>query len=224
MWTFSPGKLEKYNHKIGLLAWVGENRQFLKPYSLRILASCINGSLQSNEMYKDFGNVIVGSSISSELIVINNNDCSLDFEIFVKQTTDDSLANKSLDNHCILEFENSSGHIEARSKLTIRCRLRPVRLINYQFTIEYKILYPNDRELAETEIASKEILCYMVTNKYYILLFSDEKSLKIYEIYHILFKTTVGVYPKLNITDIKALGSASNLNKDYLWRLLCVNE
>lgn len=152
-------------------------------------------------MYKDFGNVTVGSSISSELIIINNNDCSLKYELNIKQTTDESLQDKSLDSVCVLEFESYKGKIEARSKSIIRCRLRPVRLINYQFTIEYRIVYPNEddssRLSSTVDRSSWEVLCYM---------------------------TAIGVYPKLNISDIKALGSASNLNKDYLWKLLSVNE
>jgi hypothetical protein len=151
----------------------------------------------------------VGSSITTELVLINNNDCSLDYELFVKQTTEESLSSKSLDTMCVLELESYMGHIEARSRTTIRCRLRPVRLINYQFTVEYQILYPNEQQQEETRAngrthvaadtprSLKDTLCYM---------------------------TAIGVYPKLSISDIKALGSASNLNKDYLWKLLSVNE
>lgn len=213
------------------MAWVGEHgyQQAPKPYPIRILASCVSGSLQASQNYKDFGSVIVGSSVTSELTLINNNDCALDFELFIRQTTDESLSCKKLDDLCVLEFVDMSavatsssggstdgsspvgaaadeiktprlnsvrGHIEARSKLNVRCRLRPTRLINYQFTIEYRILY-KDSEKKLTSNDRREVLCYM---------------------------TGVGVYPKFNVSDIKALGSAANLNKDFLWRLLSINE
>lgn len=204
VWKFSPERIDKYNHKITLIAWIDGHRQTVKPYYLRVLGSCTHGSLQVTEMYKDFGSVVVGSSISTEVVVINNNDCSLDFELFVKQTTDESVSNKAIDSICILEFENTIGHVEARSRSTIRCRLRPIRLINYQFTIEYRIIYPNESSEflraesdRDTPKSQREILGYM---------------------------TASGVFPKLTITDIKALGSASNLNKDYLWKLLSINE
>lgn len=200
-----------------IVAWVGDDgfQQAPKPYPIRILASCVSGSLQASQNYKDFGSVIVGSSETSELTLINNNDCALDFELIIKQTTDETLSCKTLDGVCVLEFvdmiaANSSepsadrtprlnsvrGHIEARSKLNVRCRLRPTRLINYQFSIEYRILY-KDSEKKLTSNDRREVLCYM---------------------------TAVGVYPKFNVSDIKALGSAANLNKDFLWRLLSINE
>lgn len=202
MWRFSPEKIDKYNQRISLLAWIDRNRQIPRVYNLRIIGSCTNGSLQALEMYKDFGSVIVGSSVTGEITVINNNDCSLDFELSVRQTVDETLSNRFVDSICTLEIENPKNHIEARSKCRVRCRLRPIRLINYQFTIDYKILYQNEstEETAqdqETANEQKEILCYMTAN---------------------------GVYPKLNITDIKGLGSAATLNKDYLWKLLSINE
>ena len=162
-------------------------------------------------MYKNFGSVVVGSSVTSEITMINNNDCSLNFELFVKQVVEDSVQNRFVDNICVLEIEKLVGHVEARSRSQVRCRLRPIRLINYQFIIEYRIVYenederekneflksPDDENINESPRNQREILCYMTAN---------------------------GVYPKLNITDIKGLGSVSSLNKDYLWKLLSINE
>jgi hypothetical protein len=199
-WKFSPIKIEKYNNKVALITWIeGEKSTTLKTYYLRILGACTNGSLNSSEMYKDFGNVIVGSSVSSEISIVNNNDCYLDFELYVKQTVDEGLANSLENDLCILELETMNGHIEARSKLSIRCRLRPTRLINYQFTVEYKIIYPNEKKEIQTieNETHKEILCYLSAN---------------------------GVYPKLRINDIKTLGSASNLSKDFFWKLMSINQ
>ncbi len=212
LWKFSPEKIDKYNHKVSLVAWIDRNRQIPRVYSLRLIGSCTNGSLQALEMYKDFGSVIVGSSVTNEITIVNNNDCSLDFELFVKQSTEENLSNRFLDQICILELEERKGHVEARSRCQIRCRLRPIRLISYQFTIEYKILYENEerpqsvkstKDLSNTENQKdsprnqREILCYMTAN---------------------------GVYPKINITDIKGFGSAASLNKDYLWKLLSISE
>lgn len=204
MWKFTPNKIEKYNHKVVLTAWIDDEKtSTLKVYYLRLLGLCTNGSLQSPEMYKDFGNVIVGSSISSEITILNNNDCHLEFELFVKQTVDESLSNNLANDLCILELEQMNGHVEARSKLSIRCRLRPTRLINYQFTVEYRIIYPNekieqnDATNTDTPRDHKEILCYLTAN---------------------------GVFPKLRINDIKSLGSASSLSKDFFWKLLSINQ
>ena len=205
LWKFTPSKIDKYNNKAALIAWIDDDKKSTsKTYFVRMLGTCTNGSLQAAEMYRDFGNVIVGSSISSEITILNNNDCYLDFELFVKQTVDESLANSAVNDICILELEKMSGHVDARSKLTVRCRLRPTRLINYQFTVEYRIVYPNENKQSpeldssqETSTEQKEILCYLSAN---------------------------GVYPKLRINDIKALGSGSSLSKDFFWKLLSINQ
>lgn len=198
-----------------IVAWVGDDSQHQqKSYPIRVLASCVNGQLKSAQTYKEFGNVIVGSSVTSHITVINNNDCALDFEIFIKQNIDAGVSSKKLDDMCVLdildlddelnEAANSQettrskplrAHIEARSKLNLRCRIRPTRLINYYFTIEYRILYLNSGEMENRN--SREVLCHI---------------------------SAVGVYPKLNVSDIKAIGSASNLSKDFLWRILSINE
>jgi hypothetical protein len=212
LWKFTPDKIDKYNHKMNLVAWIDKNKP-PKVYNFRILASCTSGSLQSNEMYKDFGSVIVGSSVSSEIIVLNNNDCYLDFELDVKQSVEESGSSTkmvSTNDLCTLELDKYSGHIEARSKLTIRCRFRPTRLINYQFVIQYKLIYSKQKNESSQSLIEKfennlesprenhsEVLCYLTAN---------------------------GVYPKLKITDIKGLGSASGLSKDYLWKLMSINE
>lgn len=176
LWNFSPDKIDKYNHKIGLIAWIDGHRQTVKSYSVRMLGSCTHGSLQVSEMYKDFGSVIIGSSVSTEIVVINNNDCRLDFELFVKQTVDDVTINKGTDSICVLELEETIAHVEARSRCTVRCRFRPVRLVNYQFTIEYRIIYPNEKSEflkaesdRDTPKSLKEILCYMTANGVYPL-------------------------------------------------------
>ena len=195
--------MDKYNHKVALITWIEGDNKSMKVFYVRLLGSSTNGSLQVTEMYKDFGNVIVGSSISSEVVLVNNNDCDLDYELFVRQSMEESEATKFKSGIVELELESNTGRIQARSKTTIRCRLRPTRLISYQFTIEYQIVYPNEKADDDSEVDSnssrtlREVLCYM---------------------------TASGVYPKLKINDIKALGSASNLSKDYLWKLLSINE
>ena len=193
-WLFTPKKFEKYNIKSRLIAWIGDNRNKSEVYNIRLLGSCTTGGLQALEVYKDFGSVVVGGSASSEIVLINNNDCALDYDLQVNQTVDENSANKYKDDPCILELEETHGSIEARSKKIIPCRIRPARVINYQFTVEYKIIYPNDDEKVESQY---EVLCQLIAN---------------------------GVFPKIRVTDIKALGSASNLSKDYLWRLFAVDS
>ena len=203
MWKFSPENVDKFNHKVALITSIEDENGSIKVFYVRILGSSTNGSLQVMEMYKDFGSITVGSSISAELVLVNHNDCDLDYELFVKQSGGDSDDIKFSGDILVIELETKAGTIQARSKVNIRCRLRPTRIINYQFTIEYQIVYPNEKvdENAELDSSSsksqREVLCYMSAN---------------------------GVYPKLKINDIKAVGSASNLSKDYLWKLLSVNK
>lgn len=166
-------------------------------------------------MYKDLGSIIIGGSSTSEIVICNNNDCGLSYELNVKQLIDESSnsgsSSKGNDQHsdyCILELDSLKGRIEGRAKHVVRCRIRPTRLVNYQFTVEYKIIYTNEEEDEKRPIDLDnhnppsppnqfETLCYL---------------------------SATGVYPKLTITDVKGLGSASNLSKDYLWKILSINE
>ncbi len=90
-------------------------------------------------MYLDFGSVVVGSSVSQEITVINNNDCPLDYELSVRQSSGDAAS--AVSDLCALELEEPLGRVEARSRQVVRCRLRPTRLVSYQFTVEYRIVY-----------------------------------------------------------------------------------
>lgn len=207
MWRFSPDKVDKYNMTCILVSWIEADKKDAQLSKLRALAECTHGSLQSADMYVDFGSVIVGSSVSQEITVINNNDCPLDYELFVKQTSDEDRTCNEL---CVLEIEEPVGHVEARSRQIVRCRLRPTKLISYQFTVEYRIIYPNEAEAdrndkrpvsadqnPDTPRDVKELLCYMTAN---------------------------GVYPKMKIKDIKCIGSASTLSQDYFWKLLSIDH
>ena len=196
MWRFTPEKLEKFNQKVNLLTWIEEKNSNVQQYPVRILGSCITGSLQAQEMYKDLGSVIVGSSATTDIVICNNNDCSLNFELRVKQTIEGSSASPLDKNEfCVLELQTDKGAIDARAKFLVKCRIRPTRLVNYQFTVAYKVNYNNEE--TNDKSSQFENLCYL---------------------------TVSGVYPKLTITDVKGLGSASGLSKDYLWKILSINE
>ena len=220
-----------------LVTWIGSDQHVPnKTYPLRVLGSCTSGSLHGFEMYKDFGNIIVGSSISSELVIINNNDCNMDFELFLKQTTDD--VNKSFNNVCILELEKSTANVKARSRCVIRCRVRPTKLISYQFTVEYRIIYPNENKVenGQDEIHSEtysDVLNKNIEeqdielnnnninyNKTMASAINNNNNKR--EV--LCYMTANGVYPKLTIVDLKATGAASNLSKDFLWKLLSIKE
>ncbi len=206
MWKFKPDKIDKYACKAILLAWIDGQRASATTttYTLRLLGECTYGSLQTAEMYKDFGSVVVGASVTNEIVVINNNDCPLDYELFVRQSSGSEEGMNS--RLCELELESSSGHVEARSRNVVRCRFRPTRLVSYEFTVEYRIVYAEERASEEgvkavvnpaTPKNEREVFCYMTAN---------------------------GVYPKLRVNDIKCLGSASSLSQDYFWRLLSIDQ
>jgi hypothetical protein len=222
-----------------LVTWIGSDRHVPnKTYPLRVLGSCTSGSLHGFEMYKDFGNIIVGSSISSELVIINNNDCNMDFELFIKQTTDD--VNKAFNNVCILELEKYKANVKARSRCVIRCRVRPTKLICYQFTVEYRIIYPNENKVenGQEEILSEaysdvlnknideqntELMNNNINyNKTIASVNNNNNNNNKREV--LCYMTANGVYPKLAIVDLKATGAASNLSKDFLWKLLSIKE
>lgn len=191
IWKFTPKILDKFNMKVRLVVSIGDK---IKSLNVRLIGSCTNGTLGVTESYKDLGNVVVGSSETSEITLINNNSCSLDYELFIIQTVDSDSANAYKHDPCIIELEDVKGFLEARSRKTIRFRIRPIRVIGYQFSLNYKIIYPNDLDTQNSPI---EHLCYLSAN---------------------------GVYPKLSIIDVKASGSSSNLSKDYLWKLFSIDS
>ena len=287
MWRFSPSRLDKNNERVSLVAYAEANKAETRVFSLRLLGSCTAGSLQAAELYKDFGSVIVGNSVSTELLIINNNDCALHFQLYVKQictdevssasyvsvfntlTTDSTHSSTSLratsnrqqqklqqqqlqispgnatagttapgsgNDFCMLELETYKTRVEARSTINIRCRLRPVRLINYQFIIEYRLIY--DKQLGdddednggggvngdemdnlgeEEETNGLDGGNGVESHLTKVMRKSDRRDI-------LCYLTANGVYPKLKVIDIKGLGSSSSLSKDYMWKLLGINE
>jgi cilia- and flagella-associated protein 65 len=158
-----------------------------------LTGTCSHGTLQAGETFRDIGNVVVGSSVATELLLVNNNDCALNFELSVRQIVEKNSTDTPKFEPRVLEIEDPNGCLEARARKLIRLKLRPTRVVNYQFTIEYRIIYPNE-DLNRSQ--QSEILCNLTAN---------------------------GVYPKLAISDIKALGASSNLSKDYLWKLFSLD-
>jgi cilia- and flagella-associated protein 65 len=155
------------------------------------------------------------------MILINNNDCDLNFELFVRQEGSDSSDSFFKNTLCILEFESYSGVVAARSKYIMRCRLRPTKIMNYQFVIEYRIVYPNETtEIQENVIDNNEKSDRTDSGTH--LSSTNESKNDNKEV--LSYMTLSGVYPKLSIIDVKALGVAANLSKDYLWKLLSLND
>jgi hypothetical protein len=203
LWKFSPTKLGNYNEKVSLAYW-NENHSELKGIAdLRLLGSCISGSLNCTETYKDLGTCVVGDSILSQLIVVNNFDCNLNFRVEAFSLDKDENAVYTL------ELEKSILNIKARSKMPLNFRFRPNKSINYQFVIYYEIINllennnsictqsNNDSHEKNLSDKSKEILGYIIANS---------------------------VYPKLRVIDVNGLGTASSINKSYLWRMLNINK
>jgi hypothetical protein len=169
---------------------------------LRLLGSCISGSLSCTETYKDLGTCVVGDSILSQLVIVNNYDCDLNFQLEVFSLDKDENANYTL------ELDNSILNIKARSKMMLNLRFRPNKSTNYQFVVYYEIVNTaenksisakrdDDSLVANSSPKAKEILGYILANS---------------------------VYPKLRVIDVRGLGTAASINKSYLWRMLNINK
>jgi hypothetical protein len=202
---------------VRLLTWLGDDKTKCKIFNLRLLGTCTGGSLQVADPYKDLGNIIVGSSVTNEICLINNSDCILDYELFVRQKANENSANQYTYDPCIIELDHYIGQLEAKSRKTIRFRLRPVRVNNYQFTIEYRIIYPNERSKDDNQSGDVTVNTTAETD-YLDLLTNDKKKCEA-----LCTMIASCVYPKLSVVDVKAIGPASNLSKDYLWHLFSID-
>jgi hypothetical protein len=201
---------------VRLLAWIENDNTKYKSFNLRLLGSCTSGSLQVIEPYKDLGNIIVGSSVTNEMILVNNSDCVLDYELFVRQKADENSANNYAYDPCIIELDHYVGQLEAKSRKVVRFRIRPVRINNYQFTFEYRIIYPNEQDNDDSG-ATFDLMNH-TTSTDYDLISSEKKKFE-----PLCSMIASCVYPKLSVVDVKAVGPASNLSKDYLWHLFSID-
>ncbi|XP_013412505.1 cilia- and flagella-associated protein 65-like [Lingula anatina] len=201
-WSFTPLEKGKYVCKPSLIAWGqgqsaassgGKKKQFL----VRAIGQGAVGEIKSEDSYYDFGNVIVGSSASQYIVLWNKGDCALHFKLQIEQTISGPYPEElTRQDDIVLELEEMSGVLPARSKKRILATVRPVRRVCYQFSISYQLVTPEDESVNP-----------VAADTHYIS--------------HVL---ATGVYPTMAVTDARCYGSALGISKKQLWNLFSLDN
>ncbi|XP_072117075.1 cilia- and flagella-associated protein 65 isoform X2 [Mobula birostris] len=193
-WSFYPQEERKYFLKPHISVWGVKGPHCTEQgkkinFTLRVIGEGTVGIITAEKEQIDLGDILVGNSQSGELVLLNNEPCSLNFALTVKQSiTGPCDPDVVVNDPMAFELEYHHGTIPGRSRLSFRFVAWPVRRIYYTWTINSKILSAKDADTGEEE----KTLCSVTAN---------------------------GVYPMIFISDARCLGSISGISKQQLWRL-----
>ncbi|XP_063789952.1 cilia- and flagella-associated protein 65 [Pseudophryne corroboree] len=199
-WSFVPQEERAYSMKAAVLSWCADGGSGPTPrnrYILRINGEGCKGTLSSHQELVDLGNIVVGSFQSHDLLLINDNDCTLEYTVTAKQEiTGPCDPDEVINDPIALKFEHNKGKLPARTKMGIRVTAHPSRMLSYTWIVSYCILSPKALDPANI-IGEERFLCTL---------------------------TAQGVYPTFSVVDACPAGSASTLSKTQLWRLFSLKE
>ncbi|PFX25001.1 Coiled-coil domain-containing protein 108 [Stylophora pistillata] len=168
-----------------------------KSYLVRVIGEGSIGEIVCLEEAVTFGDIVVGSSASQELMIHNNSDCSLHYNLLIDQEVlgpyDDEQTARDI---LALEISDQNGIISARTSQKITATAYPSRRVSYKFKLSYELLSTCEgrkplmtcpkRQLAELQCQ--------------------------------------GVYPTLCVTDVRCLGSGKAYSKVQIWDLLSLDS
>ncbi|XP_078085417.1 cilia- and flagella-associated protein 65 [Mustelus asterias] len=199
-WSFYPQAKQKYFLKPYIFVWGVKG-----PYcpdlgkkirlTLRVIGEGTKGRIMAEKNHIDLGEILIGDIKSDDLVLVNNEACSLNFALNVKQEItglcDPDVVVK---DPMAIELKSHNGTIPARSKVNFRFTVRPVRRLRYTWTISSKIISAQVLEPDESEEGN-----------------------------HTCCVTAYGVYPMISISDARCLGSIRGISKQQLWRLFSLD-
>ncbi|BFZ22011.1 hypothetical protein BsWGS_25049 [Bradybaena similaris] len=206
-WTFTPAEKKKYVLKATLMAW-GQGLSFpssgskKQTFSLHIIGEGSYGDLQSDQSCLDFGDILVGSSASCPINILNNSNCSLHYRLIIDKhgyqttTPTDVKRYSTVADNPGVEFDPMSAEVPARGKHSILATIRPTRRMQYRFAVSYQLVTAQDKE------AHPAVL----------------------EPQHLIQLLASGVYPSMTAVDIHGRGSAIGISKKSLWRLFSLTD
>ncbi|XP_029460888.1 cilia- and flagella-associated protein 65 isoform X2 [Rhinatrema bivittatum] len=197
-WSFVPREQIKYMLKPSVLVWGAQSPKHAKQrrYTIRVIGEGCISTISAEKDQLDLGNILVGVQQSYNLVMFNNGNCSLDYELSVEQTiTGLTDPDEEFVDPLALELEHYKGTIFARTKVIVKITARPIRRLFYTWLINYTMLAP--KALDVTSLTEKILLCRVVAQ---------------------------GVFPTLSITDACSAGSARGIGKGHLWRLMSLES
>ncbi|XP_063017984.1 cilia- and flagella-associated protein 65 isoform X3 [Melospiza melodia melodia] len=196
-WTFSPDKETKYVLRaVVSVKWKSPESPTEAHYVLRVIGEGALGTIRAHKDYLDLGNVLVGDQKSYSIVLLNDGICTVNYILSVEQLfTGPHNPEEVRSDLLALELEHSRGTIPARSKASVRIKVRPARRLQYTWKIRYDICAPKATGLASVK-EKEEFLCRVVAT---------------------------GVYPTLRITDACTTGTARRNTKMHIWRLFSLD-
>uniref|UniRef100_A0A8C5NP72 Cilia and flagella associated protein 65 n=1 Tax=Junco hyemalis TaxID=40217 RepID=A0A8C5NP72_JUNHY len=196
-WTFSPDKETKYVLRaVVFVKWKSPESPTDAHYVLRVVGEGAVGTIRAHKDYLDLGNVLVGDQKSYSIVLLNDGICTLNYILSVEQLfTGPHDPEEVRSDLLALELEHSRGTIPARSKASVRIKVRPARRLQYTWKIRYDICAPKAAGLANVK-EKEEFLCRVVAT---------------------------GVYPILRITDACTTGTARSNTKMHIWKLFSLD-
>ncbi|NXE01264.1 CFA65 protein, partial [Chaetorhynchus papuensis] len=199
-WTFTPNKETKYLLRaMVFVSW--KSPDLVSPkgvhYVLRVIGEGALGTIRAQKEHLDLGSVLIGGQQSCSIVLLNDGICTLNYILSVEQLiTGPCNPEEVRSDPLALELEHSRGKIPARSKASVRIKVRPARRVHYTWSIKYAICTPTAADLASTKEKQQPLCCIVAT----------------------------GTYPTLCITDATITGSASKLHIWKLFSLDTLNE
>lgn len=201
-WSFKPKDKDKYVMKPSLIVW-GQGFSSTssggkkKEFTVRAIGEGTIGDIKADQSYIEYGDVVVGSSACKTLVITNESTCSLHYKIFIEQTMTGPYPEEiTKDDTIALHLERMEGILPARSKHTIMATVKPVRRVQYQFAVSYKLITP-EGSVAHPTATEPQHLCHVLTT---------------------------GVFPVMAVTDARCYGSAVGISKKQLWSLFSLDN
>ncbi|XP_076088229.1 cilia- and flagella-associated protein 65-like isoform X2 [Mytilus galloprovincialis] len=201
-WSFTPTSKEKYVMKPSLIVW-GQGFSSTssggkkKEFNVRAIGEGTIGDIKADQTYIEFGDVVVGSSACKTITISNESTCSLHYELFIEQTMTGPYPEElTIDDRIALQLERTEGILPARSKHVIMATVKPVRRVQYQFSVSYKLVTP-EATTSHPTATEPQHLCHVLTT---------------------------GVFPVMAVTDARCYGSAIGISKKQLWGLFSLDN
>ncbi|KAJ8383584.1 hypothetical protein AAFF_G00216570 [Aldrovandia affinis] len=197
-WSFSPLAEMLYTLRPSLTFWPVEatgNRK--SRLCIQVVGLASTGSIQVKQALIDLGQVLAGSCQSCDLPLINNGPCPLSFSLEVKQCIVGLGQGEDCDRDAVaLQLDSHRGMVPARSKMVVRSTVRLTRRAQYCWTISYQILSSTATGDGRSELAGAQHLCQVKAE---------------------------GVFPVLQVTDVRGSGGVEGLSKLQLWGLFSLD-
>ncbi|CAC5365950.1 unnamed protein product [Mytilus coruscus] len=187
-WSFTPNLRRNISTSSG-----GKKKEF----NVRAIGEGTIGDIKADQTYIEFGDVVVGSSACKTIVISNESTCSLHYELFIEQTMTGPYPEElTIDDRIALQLERTEGILPARSKHVIMATVKPVRRVQYQFSVSYKLVTP-EATTSHPTATEPQHLCHVLTT---------------------------GVFPVMAVTDARCYGSAIGISKKQLWSLFSLDN